>query len=52
MKIDKITFKNNEAWIVLRSDDGENRYLGTWHTQDEALVKWLREKNPLKLEFG
>ncbi len=49
MEIDKISFKNNQAWIVVKGDDGT--YLGTWHVVDPALVKKIREHMPVGLLF-
>lgn len=47
MKIDKITFKENQAWLVIRSKD--NVYLGTWHTTDPEFVNALRKENPTEI---
>jgi len=44
MKIDKITFKNHQAWIAICSEDGE--YLGTWHVINPEFVGVLRNENP------
>ena len=49
MKVDKITFKDEQAWIVIRSEEGD--YLGTWHTTHPNFVKLLREQNPKKIKF-
>ncbi len=50
MKIDKITFKNGQAWVVIRSEfDGE--YLGTWHVVSRDMVKLLREEMPTEIDF-
>lgn len=48
MKIDKITFKNNQAWVTIYKD---GVYLGTWHIIEPSLVDWLRQNNPGKLRF-
>jgi len=47
MKIDKITFKNAQAWIVVKSKDGE--YIGTWHIVNEDFVEALRNEMPNKI---
>ena len=47
MNIDKITFKNNQAWLVIRSEGGE--YLGTWHVTQPEFVNALRESDPKKM---
>lgn len=47
MKVDKITFKENQAWITIRSEEGE--YLGVWHTSNPELVKAIRDKMPKKI---
>ena len=44
MKIDKITFKESQAWIVIKSDDGD--YLGTWHSANPEFVNAIRKENP------
>jgi len=49
MKIDKITFKNEQAWVVIRSEEDE--YLGTWHIVHRPFVKALREEMPEKIKF-
>ena len=49
MKIDKITFKNNQAWIVIKSEEGE--YLGTWHVVNPNFVIALQKEMPKKLKF-
>jgi hypothetical protein len=49
MKIDKITFKNNQAWIVIKSEDGE--YLGTWHCVSPNFVKALQQEMPKGIIF-
>jgi len=55
LKIRKITFSNNQAWIVLE-DDGKN-YCGTWHCKDKRVVDYLRLEDPefidmIKLKGG
>lgn len=50
MIIDKITFKDNQAWIVIRSENGD--YLGTWHTTNSNFVEALRKENPKFIKFG
>ncbi len=47
MKIDKITFKNSQAWIVVESDNDE--YLGTWHVANSEFVKALQKELPNKI---
>ncbi len=49
MKIDKITFKNEQAWVVIR--DHVNEYLGTWHVIQKEAVDYLRQFNPKELHF-
>lgn len=49
MKIDKITFKDNKAWIVVRAKNGE--YLGTWSTVHKEFVEALRTENPKEIYF-
>lgn len=49
MKIDKITFKNHQAWIVIKSGDGE--YLGTWHCVNTDFVKALQKEMPKEIVF-
>ena len=43
MKIRKVTFKNNQAWLSIEDDNGE--YLGTWHVVDITLVNVIRKSN-------
>ena len=50
MKIDKITFKNKQAWVVIRSDN--NKYLGTWHIVDTDFVKSLMKEMPQFIFFS
>jgi hypothetical protein len=47
--IDRITFKDNQAWIVIRSPDGT--YLGTWHAMNSAFVEALRKEMPKVINF-
>ncbi len=49
MKIDKITFKNDQAWLVIRDDDGN--YLGTWHIVNSIMVNVIRDTMPTDIEF-
>ena len=49
MKIDKVTFKNNQAWLVVTSDDGN--YLGTWHIVDIKFVEELQKEIPNKIKI-
>jgi len=49
--IDKITFKNDQAWVVMRSQIGED-YIGTWHITNKEFVKFLRESNPKEIVIG
>jgi hypothetical protein len=49
MKIDKVTFKNNQAWVVIKSEKGE--YLGTWHITHPEFVKELQKEIPKNLKF-
>lgn len=49
MKIDKITFKNNQCWVVLKDNDGN--YLGTWHVIEPNFVKYIRNINPEEMFF-
>ncbi len=48
MKIDKISFKNDQAWLVVCSDDGN--YLGTWHIVDIRFVESLQKEMPNKIK--
>ena len=50
MKIDKITFKNEQAWVVIRSNNDE--YLGTWHVVNGDFVKLLMKEMPKYLFFS
>jgi len=49
MKIDKITFKNNQAWIVIRSKNED--YLGTWHCVHPRFVDLLQKDMPKEISF-
>ena len=49
MKIDKITLKENKAWIAICSDDGE--YLGTWHVVNPKFVEVLRNEYPKSIKI-
>lgn len=49
MKIDKITFKNGQAWVVVRSED--DNYIGTWHIVDCELAKQLQKELPNKIKI-
>ena len=49
MKIDKITFKNNQAWLVITSDDGN--YLGTWHIVDINFVEVIKKLMPTEISI-
>jgi len=49
MKIDKITFKNNQAWVVIKDNAG--LYLGTWHVVDPSFVEYIRKINPEEMFF-
>ncbi len=49
MRIDKITFKNNQVWIVIKSVTGT--YLGTWHIVNPEFVEYIRQKNPKEIHF-
>ena len=49
MKIDKVTFKNNQAWLAIRNDDGE--YIGTFHVVNPELVKLIKLDLPEELEL-
>ena len=49
MKIDKITFKNNQALVVIRDNSG--LYLGTWHVVDSNFVEYIRKINPEEMYF-
>lgn len=49
MKIKKITFANEQAWIVIESEDGE--YIGTWHCIHPKFVELLRKEMPEGIEF-
>jgi hypothetical protein len=44
MRINKITFRNNCAWLAIYSKSGE--YLGTWHVVNIEFVDVLRNENP------
>jgi len=49
MIIDKITFKNNQCWVVVNGYDGT--YLGTWHIVSPEFVEYIRKINPKELYF-
>ena len=49
MKIDKITFKDNKAWIAICSDGGD--YLGTWHVVSPKFVEALRNEHPKSIRI-
>jgi len=49
MKIDKITFKNNQAWVVVKDNAG--LYLGTWHVVDQSFCQYIRQINPEEMFF-
>lgn len=49
MKIDKITFKNQYAWLAIYSKDRE--YLGTWHVINSELVEVLRNEHPKNIRI-
>jgi len=49
MKIDKITFKNHHAWIVVKADDGI--YLGTWHIVHTPFVEAIQKEMPNKIKI-
>lgn len=51
MKIDKITFKNNQAWVVVKNDNYEGKYIGTWHIIDFETVELLRKDMPTEIFF-
>lgn len=38
--IDKTTFKNGQAWLAIRGDNGE--YIGTWHIVNPEFVQQLK----------
>ena len=48
MKIDKITFKNNTAWLAICSENGE--YLGTWHVINPEFVGVLQSQYPKNMK--
>ena len=50
MKIDKITFRNRQAWVVIRSEF-DDEYLGTWHVVSPSIVKLLQEEMPTGIDF-
>jgi len=49
MKIDKITFKDNQAWVTIRNHN--NDYLGTWHIVNPDFVEYIRETMPKEILF-
>ena len=49
MKIDKISFKNHQAWLAIYSKD--RQYLGTWHVTNPEFVEVLRNKHPRQLKL-
>ena len=51
IKIDKITFKNNQAWVVLRSEKNDE-YLGTWHVNNKEFVNLLQVSLPKSMELN
>ncbi len=49
MKIRKITFKNNCAWLAVYSKNG--KYLGTWHVVNFEFVDALRNEHPKNIKI-
>ena len=47
MEISKISFRNGQAWLAIRSKKGE--HIGTWHITHPEFVKALRKENPEKI---
>ena len=41
MKIDKITLKNNQAWVTFKSKEGE--YMGTLHLVEDKFVQEVKD---------
>ena len=41
MKIDKITLKNNQAWVTFKSKEGE--YMGTLHLVEDKFVEEVKD---------
>jgi len=48
MKIEKITFKKNKAWLAIYSKDGE--YLGIWHIVNSEFANALRNEDPKNIK--
>ena len=49
MKIDKISLKNEQAWVTFRTDEGE--YIGTLHIVEDRFLEEVKskfEENPRK----
>ena len=46
MKIDKITLKNNQAWITFKSNEDE--YMGTLHLVSDEFVDEVKQKMGVK----
>ena len=51
MRIDKITFKNGQAWVVVKEDEFNGKYIGTWHITNIETVELLREDMPEEIFF-
>lgn len=49
MQIDKITFKTDQAWLTIRSEEGQ--YLGCWNCQCKPFVEALHKEMPKKVFF-
>jgi hypothetical protein len=42
MRIDKITLKNNQAWVTFKSDADE--YMGTLHLVEDRFLEEVKEQ--------
>ena len=49
MRIEKLTFRNNKAWIAICSEDGE--YLGTWSVVNPEFVGVLQNQHPENIKI-
>lgn len=44
MRIDRLSFRNGQAWIAVYSELGE--YLGTWHVVFPEFIRALQAEMP------
>ena len=48
MKIDKISIRNNQAWLAIKSEDDE--HLGTWHVINPGFVRAIQNEIPKRIK--